>query len=437
MPSTAPESSAPVSDDVLPPTDPTIGPPSTSTRSVVPHEGVAQQQGALFEGFFLAGFECSDHRLEDGRRLDLLSRTRHDELARADYDRMRQIGMTACREGISWVRCEPTPGHYDFSSVLPRLRQAEQKVEVFWDLMHFGWPDHVDIFAVDFPQRFGRYARALARWFAAETAMQPRFTPINEMSFLSWAGGDVGVMNPFERARGFELKTQFVLATIAAIDAIREVLPHARFLQSEPAVHIVESPELPLTWRKVESDNLLQYQALDMLRGSVMPSLGGRPEYLDIVGVNIYGNNQFLVDGTTIELGDARFKPVSQMLIDIHQRYQRPMIISETGAEGDRRAPWLRYVAGECLRALAHDVELHGVTLYPILNHPGWVDDRHCPNGLWEYADEHGERAVCTELEAELRAQAPALTAARAEMLARRAEAEPSARLVAPLALES
>src|SRR5581483_2122150 len=40
----------------------------------------------LFEGVFLGGFECSCQRLEDGRRLDLLARTRHDELAREDYE---------------------------------------------------------------------------------------------------------------------------------------------------------------------------------------------------------------------------------------------------------------------------------------------------------------------------------------------------------------
>lgn len=35
-----------------------------------------------------------------------------------------------------------------------------------------------------------------------------------------------------------------------------------------------------------------------------------------------------------------------------------------------------------------------GVCLYPILNHPGWDDDRHCYNGLWDYANGSGERAA-------------------------------------------
>jgi hypothetical protein len=37
------------------------------------------------------------------------------------------------------------------------------------------------------------------------------------------------------------------------------------------------------------------------------------------------------------------------------------------------------------------------------VNHPGWVDDRHCYNGLWDYADEQGEREIYEPLEAEIR----------------------------------
>src|SRR4051812_48308891 len=69
----------------------------------------------LFHGVFLGGFECSCQRLESGRRLDMLRSTRHDEFAQADYERLRNIGMTACREGVSWVDAAQTAGSFDFS----------------------------------------------------------------------------------------------------------------------------------------------------------------------------------------------------------------------------------------------------------------------------------------------------------------------------------
>ena len=372
----------------------------------------------LFPDFFLGGFECSCHALEDGRRLDLTSATQHDVLAELDYARARAVGLGACRDGISWVRAEPSAGRHDFSAALPLLQGARRYgVQVIWDLMHFGWPADVDLFSPRFPARFGRHAAAFARWLAGESDGLAMITPINEMSFLAWAGGDVGCMNPFASARGVELKVQLVRATMEAIDAIRAVIPGARFLQPEPAIHIVADPAEPLTWRRVECDNLLQYQAWDMLVGSVWPSLGGHPRYLDIVGVNFYPNNQFMLDGTTIWPGDPRYRPFSDLLQAVWSRYRRPMLISETGSEGEHRAPWLRAVCDECALAMQQGCEIHGITLYPVLNHPGWADDRRCENGLWDYADAHGNRELHAPLLDEMRAQSPRLRALRDAVL--------------------
>jgi hypothetical protein len=374
----------------------------------------------LFSGFFLGGFECSCHRLEDGRRLDMTAATRHDELADLDYARARDAGLTACRDGVSWVRAEPAPGQHDFRAALPIVRAAgRHQVRVIWDLMHFGWPEDVDVFSPRFPGRLARHAGAFARWLSQESDQPAMFAPVNEMSFLAWAGGDVRCMNPFEAARGVELKVQLVRATIEAIEAIRAVIPGARFLQPEPAINIVADPNEPLTWRRIESDNLLQYQAWDMLTGAIWPALGGHPRYLDVIGVNFYSNNQFMLDGTTILRGDPRYRPFSDMLLDIWSRYRRPMIISETGAEGDQRASWLRLVCDECARAMERGCELHGITLYPVLNHPGWADDRRCENGLWDYADADGNRAIHAPLAEEIRRQAPRMLSARNAMLDR------------------
>ena len=48
---------------------------------------------------------------------------------------------------------------------------------------------------------------------------------------------------------------------------------------------------------------------------------------------------------------------------------------------------------------------VHGVCLYPIVNHPGWADDRHCHNGLWDYADDAGNRDIYEPLASEIRYQ--------------------------------
>lgn len=383
-----------------------------------PHVHFAAEEGPLFEGAFLGGFECSCHRLEDGRRLDLTESTRHRELASADYANLRRMGMTAARDGVSWVRSERLAQRFDFSDALPLLRAARSEgVQVIWDLMHFGWPQEIDVFSPSFPARFARYAGAFARWLSDHGESPGMIAPINEISFLSWAGGDVRCMNPFEAARGVELKVQLVRATIEAIEAIRTVLPGARFLQPEPVIQIVPRPDQPKTWRRVESDNLLQYQVWDMLSGRIWPALGGHPRYLDVVGVNFYSDNQFMLDGTTVERGAPSYRPFSQMLLDVWRRYDRPMLVSETGHEGDARAPWLRYVCEQALDALDAGCPLHGITLYPIVNSLGWVDDRPCENGLWGFASESGARPIYAPLAAEIERQAPLLEAARARVL--------------------
>jgi hypothetical protein len=86
----------------------------------------------------------------------------------------------------------------------------------------------------------------------------------------------------------------------------------------------------------------------------------------------------------------------------VHERYGRPLFVAETGTEGDARPSWLRYVASEARAALHAGVPLEGICLYPILNHPGWENDRHCHCGLWDYADHTGAREIYEPLEREL-----------------------------------
>src|SRR6185503_21374400 len=77
-----------------------------------------------FRSFFAAGFECSAHRRADGRRLDLLSATRHDLLAAADYRTLAGFGLRTMRDGLRWHLIETRAQTYDWSSFLPMLRAA-------------------------------------------------------------------------------------------------------------------------------------------------------------------------------------------------------------------------------------------------------------------------------------------------------------------------
>ena len=194
-----------------------------------------------------------------------------------------------------------------------------------------------------------------------------------------------------------------VRSTVAAIQAVKSISSDARIIATEPAVYVRARPEDQELAEEAENYRLSQYQAFDMLSGRLDPELGGKPEYLDIIGINYYPHNQwFFPDREMIPLGDPLYRPLHEILAEVWERYRRPMFIAETGTEDERRAPWFHYVAAECKTAKHLGVDLHGMCLYPIVNHPGWEDERHCYNGLWDYCDSAGNREIYAPLAEEI-----------------------------------
>ena len=346
----------------------------------------------IFRSFIQAGFECSTHRLRTGKRLDLLASTAHDRLARDDYRRIEQYGIRTVRVGARWHLIERSTGRYDFDSLAPILdAAAETDTEVVLDLLHFGWPDDVDIFATSFVRRFAQFTRALARFLQSSTPLR-FFAPVNEVSFISWAGGDIGRMNPCTVGRGAELKRNLIRAAIASSEILLAEIPGVRLISPEPVIHIVGDPTIAGDELEAEMYRRAQFEVWDMLSGALAPELGGNRKYLDIIGANFYDRNEWVHNSKSLTRDDPRYRPLRWILHEVWDRYRRPIFISETGTENDARAEWFHYVCEEVFATLQLGIPVHGICLYPIVNHPGWDDDRHCHNGLFDYADAYGNR---------------------------------------------
>lgn len=361
----------------------------------------------IFRSFFQAGFECSTHYPPNRRRLDMIAATRHDVFAQQDYARLREYGLLTTREGIRWHLIEQQPYRYDWSSVLPILRAArDNEVQVIWDIMHFGWPYDLDIFSPEFVRRYVALARAFAHVVAEETDEVPFFTPVNEISFFAWAGATVAYISPFVHGRGGELKEQLVRATIEGMDAIWAISPRARFVHADPFVHVAHDPHRRQDAHEAAIQNGGVLEAWDMIAGRVAPHLGGNIKYLDIIGINFYPHNQRLIHPPmTIWRSHPRYRHLRSILLEVWQRYGRPIYLSETGADGERRAGWLSYVGTEARAAMRQGVQFEGICLYPIVNFPWWDDDHKLHNALWDYADDEGNREVYQPLADELRRQ--------------------------------
>jgi beta-glucosidase/6-phospho-beta-glucosidase/beta-galactosidase len=293
------------------------------------------------------------------------------------------------------------------------------RTQVIWDLCHYGWPDDLDIFSPEFVRRFAAFVKAVVRFICSECDSTIFLAPINEISFFAWAGGESAYLNPFEIERAPELKDQLVRAAIEAIEVAWSINPAIRIVHTDPLINVVHNLDRPEEFQTAEFYRLRMFEAWDMLAGRQRPELGGHEKYLDIIGVNYYSNNQWLCDETSfhperwLETSDKQYRPLSSLLTEVYNRYQRPIFIGETGTEGTERPGWLRYVCEEVRAAMRDGVLIEGICLYPIIDFPGWDDDRHCETGLWGFADENGHREVYLPLAEELSRQQEELSQLR------------------------
>ena len=128
-----------------------------------------------------------------------------------------------------------------------------------------------------------------------------------------------------------------------------------------------------------------------MITGARDAELGGKPEYLDVVGVNFYHDNQWEVPGGEkihwhMLPRDPRWVPLHKLLLETYARYRRPMLIGETSHVGVGRTEWIRELTDEVCLAIEAGVPLEGVCLYPIIDRFEWEDPSHWHNsGLWDF----------------------------------------------------
>ncbi len=358
----------------------------------------------MFQSYLMGGFECSTHRNHRKGRVDVIAETRHDEFAERDYERLLSLGMKTARDGVRWHLIEKSPYKYDFSSLEKQANAAAKTgIQIIWDLFHYGFPDDLDIFMPAFVERFTKFSVAVAEYLKNKTNQTLYLCPTNEISFFAWIAADVGGFYPFEHGRGNELKRQLVRATIYATEAIRAQFPDTRFVQTDPAIRVASSIQKDWAIRDAKNYHESQFHALDMLIGKREPGLGGKPEYLDIIGLNYYFNNQWRhPSGRRIYRHHKNYQPFHELIENYKTRYQRPIFIAETGIENVARADWFRYIYEQTKIAESRGFPVEGVCLYPVVNHPGWDDNRHCHNGLWDYADKNGEREIYQPLADEI-----------------------------------
>jgi beta-glucosidase/6-phospho-beta-glucosidase/beta-galactosidase len=354
------------------------------------------QPKPLFSSFVQGGFECCA-ALTRGKRLQLLCDTKHDAQVVQDYTLLKAQGIMTVREGLAWSEIDQGQGRYIFDRFLPILEAGRQlNVQQIWDLNHFDYPGDINPFGEDFVPRFAEYAQQavkLLRSYSAETLF---IVPINEISFFAWIGADQGGWAPFKRGRknGLAFKQQLVRASIQAMEAIWQVDQNVRFIQVDPFMRRVAVEPANAKARRLaqEFNSVIRFQAWDMLAGKTYPELGGNPKYLDIIGMNYYIHNQEWVfsEGRKIrhqrmDWQSANRVSFAQMVKEVFERYQRPILVSETGSFGENRTEWWQRVLEEVKEGLEQNLPILGVCAYPVLDRPESAGFLLPQSGLWDF----------------------------------------------------
>jgi beta-glucosidase/6-phospho-beta-glucosidase/beta-galactosidase len=358
-----------------------------------------------FDSFLQAGFECSSHRRKDGVRLDLIRATGHDKHVLRDYRQCAELGFRTIRDGLRWHLIEKAPGKYDWSSWRPMLEAAERAgVQVVWDLFHYGSPDHVDQAAEDFPERFTDFALAALELQQSVSRPPPFVCPLNEINFLSWAVDDGYFPRVGPERQGW-FKDQLVRTAISAARAIREHWPRATIVWAEPLIHIAPHDRRRRTVEGAKRNLQGMYEAYDWILGRARPELGGDPSLADVIGWNFYPHNQWYWKGPTVPMGHHEYRPLADMLVEMAERYKKPLFLAETGAEGTAKPSWLHYVCNEVRDAIVRGADIRGICWYPITAYPGWDNSRHAETGLLSTVVADGNRHVDRRLLAEFEVQ--------------------------------
>lgn len=349
----------------------------------------------LFDSFFLAGFEGSVGLNRHGQWFDQVAATEHDRQAEADYHRLREVGLLAARDCIRWPLVD-RGGRLDFSSARPLLQASRRHgITVVWDLFHYGYPSDLDPFSERFLERFAAYCFEAAHLVRREVAGPHYFTPVNEPSFLAWAGGEVGRFAPHLHGHGPELKVALVRAAIAGINAIRAALPDARIINVDPVCHVVPPRQHDAPgFDAADFNHRAVFEAWDMIAGRMRPELGGSRAHLDIVGANYYWTNQWEIgtEERPLAIDDPRRLPLAALLRRVWRRYGGDLLISETAHVDDMRPIWMHSLADACEQLLDEGVPLRGACLYPILGMPEWHDRTTWTRmGLWDLVPDGGQ----------------------------------------------
>jgi dTDP-4-dehydrorhamnose reductase len=358
------------------------------------------------------GLECTVNRVGDVRS-DQLRRSGH-EFRLDDIDRFANLGIRALRYPVLWERHRASAlasgsnwGYAD--RALDRL--LDRNVRPIVGLVHHGCgPSGTGLLDPAFGPHLAEYAREVAERYP----WVGDWTPVNEPLTTARFSALYGHWYPhacdehsFARAVVNQCR-----AVVLAMEAIREVHPGARLVQTEDLGKTFSTPRLR---EQAEFENCRRWLTFDLLTGVVQDGhrmwghlqWAGIPERElawfaehpcppSIVGVNHYLTSERYLDerterypasaqGGNGQRGYADIEAIrayegsdtgpAARLTEVWQRYALPIAVTEAhlGCTREEQMRWLRDVWDAACAVRSEGVDVRAVTVWSLLGSFDWA----------------------------------------------------------------
>jgi dTDP-4-dehydrorhamnose reductase len=357
-----------------------------------------------------AGVECTINRVAD-QFFDQCQKSGHDQRL-SDLDALADLGIKKIRYPVLWEKharlSTDTP---DFSWAAPRLERLRQlNVTPIAGLVHHGsGPCDTSLLDPTFAERLAKYAGAVAERFP----WLEYFTPVNEPLTTARFAGLYGHWYPhgkddatFARCLLTELK-----ATVLAVQAIRQIIPHAKLVQTEDLAKIFSTPPVA---HQAEYENERRWVSFDLLLGNLTPAsrlyqhfrhLGipvadldwfrKHPCPPDILGVNYYVTSERFLDHRVeaypshAHAGNGRDRyadvaachvrgqgsaGLTRLLLELHNRFHLPAAVTEVhlGCTREEQLRWLAEIWSAADMARRAGVDVRALTAWCAFGAYNW-----------------------------------------------------------------
>ncbi|PTM57839.1 family 1 glycosylhydrolase [Desmospora activa] len=349
------------------------------------------------------------------RRLDEYELTQHDGQWRNDLALCQELGVDFIRYGIPWYKVHPQPDRFRWEWVDEVMAWMQTKgLKPIIDLVHYGTPLWMkDAFLHrDYPKYVSAYVGAFAQRYGDFVQM---YTPLNEPFIHAEFCGRTGRWPPYDTGDdGFiRLMKQLARGAVETVRTLKAIQPNSVMVHVEATGLLVTKDHSMQPW--IEHQQALRFLYFDWITGRVDSS---HPlyEWLRVNGVSEADFDWFVTHAIEVDVMGLNYYPdlsvqevslqgekvftdgwggtwaLEQLLQSYYQRYQRPIMLTETSTNGSaaQRLHWLEQ-STKSIREMRKSIPIIGYTWWPLFDLINWdyressdpVEKFVEPMGLW------------------------------------------------------